>query len=465
MTYIETMKPAIGWRPCRVFGAAALILVLLTLVWTGWAGAVVLDVAPDGSGTYADLQQALLAAQAGDTLRLADGTFTGPGNRNLVLGGTVTLRSATGDPDACILDLQQQGRAFQIYSGPGTSVYIEGITVRDGDCRSLDEPAAPGYGGAVYVEGLAPGGTVAFSDCVFAGNRAEGGGAAFIYHSGATFVNCVFEGNLATDGAGAYCGFCDGYGDLAFTGCMFSGNVYPELSVGGYGSGLYFSHATGAVTDCTFADNRAWVGAGILVSTDAVVNMSRTIIAFNPEGPGLSLNNGMAVITCSNIFGNAGGDWTGGIADQFAEPCNLSADPLFCDLAGGDLSLRADSPCLAANNGGCGDMGARPLGCPVAGVEVGDLNGVALAAVPNPFNARTVLSFDLPAASVVSLRVYDLSGRLAAVLLDRQPALAGRNDVTWSGIDDAGRALPSGTYVYRLEAGDIAVTRAVTLLK
>ena len=203
----------------------------------------------------------------------------------------------------------------------------------------------------------------------------------------------------------------------------------------------------------------------MLVSTDATVAVSRTIIAFNPEGPGLSLHNGTAAISDSDIFGNAGGDWIVGIADQFSEPCNLSVDPLFCDLVDGDLRLHEDSPCLAQNNGGCGDMGALPLGCLVAGVEIGDLHGVALAAVPNPFNARTTLSFDLPVASLVSLRLYDLSGRLAAVLLDRHPAQAGRNDIVWNGTDDAGRALPSATYVLRLDAGEVAVKRAVTLLK
>lgn len=70
---------------------------------------------------------------------------------------------------------------------------------------------------------------------------------------------------------------------------------------------------------------------------------------------------------------------------------------------------------------------------------------------PNPFNPRTTLAFDLPAAAArVRLRLYDLHGRLVASLLDG-PLPAGRHGVAWNGADDAGRAVASGVYVSVLE--------------
>lgn len=72
---------------------------------------------------------------------------------------------------------------------------------------------------------------------------------------------------------------------------------------------------------------------------------------------------------------------------------------------------------------------------------------------PNPFNPQTTISFDLPRVMRVSLRVYDISGRLVAVLLDDVSAPAGRNELVWQGRDFAGQAVSSGSYIYRLQAG------------
>ncbi len=84
---------------------------------------------------------------------------------------------------------------------------------------------------------------------------------------------------------------------------------------------------------------------------------------------------------------------------------------------------------------------------------------------PNPFNPSTTISFDLSRGMAVDLNVYDLAGRLVGVLLKSDARPAGRNEVVWRGRDDHGRALPSGTYFYRLEAGGQAVTRRMMLLK
>ena len=84
---------------------------------------------------------------------------------------------------------------------------------------------------------------------------------------------------------------------------------------------------------------------------------------------------------------------------------------------------------------------------------------------PNPFNPRTTIAFDLPRRSVVSLRVYDVYGRLVDVLLDGEITAEGHNEVVWHGGDAAGRAMPSGTYFYCLEAGGSTETRRMMLIR
>ncbi len=71
---------------------------------------------------------------------------------------------------------------------------------------------------------------------------------------------------------------------------------------------------------------------------------------------------------------------------------------------------------------------------------------------PNPFNPRTIISFEVANPGRVSLVVYDMAGRLIATLMDGQVA-AGQHEVFWNGRDSMGRSAPSGMYFSRLKAG------------
>jgi len=84
--------------------------------------------------------------------------------------------------------------------------------------------------------------------------------------------------------------------------------------------------------------------------------------------------------------------------------------------------------------------------------------------VPNPFNPATTLGYDLPAASRVSLRIYDLTGRLVRSLVNTHQD-AGRHAVRWDGRSDAGRLVAAGAYVCRLTAGSFTATQRMLLVK
>ena len=83
---------------------------------------------------------------------------------------------------------------------------------------------------------------------------------------------------------------------------------------------------------------------------------------------------------------------------------------------------------------------------------------------PNPFNPTTDISFSLPSAANVSLRVYNLLGQEVATVVDGDMG-AGVHTVTWDGSNDGGEQVSSGIYFYRLVAGDDTATRKMMLLK
>lgn len=83
---------------------------------------------------------------------------------------------------------------------------------------------------------------------------------------------------------------------------------------------------------------------------------------------------------------------------------------------------------------------------------------------PNPFNPNTTIRFEMAARGDAALRIYDARGRAVRTLF-AGVAGAGVTSLTWNGRDDAGRAVGSGVYFYRLETASGALARKMVLLK
>lgn len=83
---------------------------------------------------------------------------------------------------------------------------------------------------------------------------------------------------------------------------------------------------------------------------------------------------------------------------------------------------------------------------------------------PNPFNPMTRIAYSVKDACHMSVKIYDISGRLIRVLVD-SAVPAGRYEVVWDGRDAGGRTVASGIYFYRLDAGSFRQTRKMVLLR
>jgi hypothetical protein len=78
---------------------------------------------------------------------------------------------------------------------------------------------------------------------------------------------------------------------------------------------------------------------------------------------------------------------------------------------------------------------------------------------PNPFNPSTMIQFEVPEAQFVTLKVYNVLGQQVATLINNQLG-AGRYRAEFDGTN-----LPSGTYLYRLQAGTFTETKKMLLVK
>jgi hypothetical protein len=83
---------------------------------------------------------------------------------------------------------------------------------------------------------------------------------------------------------------------------------------------------------------------------------------------------------------------------------------------------------------------------------------------PNPFNPETVMKFNLPQASHVTLKVYNILGQVVNTLVDG-PLEAGEHSVIWNGTNQQGTEVASGVYFYRISAGGHESIQKMTLLR
>jgi hypothetical protein len=412
----------------------AVLLAVLSVGLLASAGATTHLVRPDGTGDFPTIQAAIDATVAGDIVELTDGTFAGDGNRDLdFLGKAITVRSASGDPETCIIDCggsaTEPHRAFNFHSAETSAAEVTGLTITGGyievepwggamlceleasptirscvfqgnrDCALVCRPDAgatlfdcdfrENYGavhGAVYAYFA----TLSMTRCRFIENHSDAlGGGLYSYGTPTALSECVFTGNTAV-GSGAVELIVSA--DCVVEDCLFEGNsaenegaLFVFFSVASIerctfvrntatyrGAALgtgKSSHAT--LTNCTFWNNAApW---GSLLFSDGGTVMEDCIITANPAGPSMYIE-GAAALSCCDIWGNSGGDWVAEIAEQYGVNGNIAADPLLCDPQSGDFRLQDNSPC--APSGACDLMGAWPVGCGGTPVEQTTWGGV-----------------------------------------------------------------------------------------
>jgi hypothetical protein len=298
----------------------------------------------------------------------------------------ICLRSETGEPDCVTIEAERPDtylkRVILCYNVDETAS-IEGFTITGGDLNHNPDPDALPYGAGIYCENSSP----RVINCIFSENLAYDGGAMWCENGFPTISGCTFSGNMADIGSAIVC-----FPSATITNCTFISNVANWSGCIAW-SGSPVDRGSGTVTDCVFWDNRTRTGGGgidcwgssIVISgctffgnssgsrgdiqcfQSSVVEIENTIIASSTSGKAVHCDDGSsATLTCCDIYGNAGGDWVGCIADQYGINGNFSVCPSFCHADDGDFYLCDESPCLPGNHPDgyeCGLIGAWGEGC------------------------------------------------------------------------------------------------------
>ncbi|MCZ6850499.1 MAG: right-handed parallel beta-helix repeat-containing protein, partial [Planctomycetota bacterium] len=279
---------------------------------------------------YPTIQAGIDAAEPGDVVIVADGTYRGHGNRDITFDGkAITVRSA-GGPTVCIIDCagtqQNPHRGFYFGSGETNASVVEGFTI----CNGSTPP------GAVLDE-------------------FNGAGIMINNGSSPTIRNCIIRNNWAGCWGGAIsCGW------VAEAQPVIDRCVIVNNFAGDEGGGLFAVGANPTVINTVIANNEAGTAGGGILSLGGgsfTIRNSTIILNSAPWAGGVYDWNG--TVTNSIIRGNNGdgqafntlGSVTySNIEGGFDGVGNVDVDPMLLNPARGDVHLLPGSPMIDAGD-------------------------------------------------------------------------------------------------------------------
>ncbi|MFH1749072.1 MAG: right-handed parallel beta-helix repeat-containing protein [Planctomycetota bacterium] len=244
-------------------------------------------------GPKATIQAGIDAATNGDTVLVADGTYTGDSNKNLrFYGKAIIVRSANG-PESCVIDCEGNNRGFNLHDYETVATIIDGFTVTGG------------YGGVACMES-----SPTFQNCVITGNTTEGDGGGILCIAGSpTIKNCMIAYCMAKRGGGVFCR--DG-SEPVIIDCLITENTATQNA-----GGLMCNFDCNATLDnCVISNNRGNLSTGGLcfrVDCGGVVNDCLITDNWSLSGGGVTCIGGTTQFTRCEITGNSAEIRGGGI--------------------------------------------------------------------------------------------------------------------------------------------------------
>lgn len=265
-------------------------------------------------GKYATIQAGINAAVNGDVILVADGTYSGIGNKDLDFHGkAITVQSESG-PHKTIIDCQGAGRGVFFHSGEGASSRFIGFTIKNGYVDG-NSPYG-GKGGGIFCSSSSP----TISNCVIAHCTADGfgGGGIVLFTSSARIENTIVEYNITKDTGGGIL-IAEDASPTIFN-CIIRNNKTLGWSSGG---GICVIRSNPTISYCTISYNEA--------------NIS--YVGFTTNSGGISFREGSTGVLESSIISYNKAQERGGIGSWNAAPtitnCLIENNEATVDGGGG----------------------------------------------------------------------------------------------------------------------------------
>ncbi|QJW97425.1 beta strand repeat-containing protein [Frigoriglobus tundricola] len=371
-----------------------------------------LVVDPSVPSDYQNISAAVAAANTGDIIQVAAGTYSGVNDLDLTLNKAITIESANGAASTIIdcsasnfaivnADCTIQGFTFKNANSSDLSVISVQISCTITGCAFENDTNLGGNGAAFELTG----GTSTISNCTF--DHCAGAGAISARGGSADISSCTFtNGNGQNGGAGGGGAINLNNGNVTITGSTFTGNT------GGNQAGGVFFWRNGALTvtlstftnntasyggvilegaqgidspasfsQCTFSGNSATIAGGV-ASLEAGSSGTTTFTATNclflnnsaPEGAVIDAKTAGAYPNVANVinssfYGNqATGGGNGTISGGATSTVNVTNSILYGDLSPVEIST-ADPPAavhidhtdIQGGHAGTGNLNADPL--------------------------------------------------------------------------------------------------------
>ncbi|MHC4213186.1 MAG: LamG-like jellyroll fold domain-containing protein [Planctomycetota bacterium] len=310
---------------------------------------------------YATIQDAIDAANNGDIVIVAEGTYTGPGNRDIsFLGKAISVRSSDpNDPDivaATIINCQgtssNKHRGFIFHNNEGNSSILGGLTIANGHQE---------YGGGIYCYSSNP----IISRCVIRDNtthgtyHTHGGGGIYCKSCSPKIENCTIINNISRSRGGGI--YCEG-SSASIDNCTIINNKAQSWGSGifynaGYGGGICCFYGNPKIKNSIITDNSASYGGGIH-GNRSNMTVKHCTIAYNRASRtgGIYRYLGSGTINNSILWGNTASSEPVFHSNFTVSYCNVEggylgegnvdADPCFINPDEDNYHLSSSSPCI-----------------------------------------------------------------------------------------------------------------------